>query len=83
MAILASEYTHFPCSCIWPDIRADWQGAQLVPGHDWVPAEAEGLSVTHIEMLSGVLRLPVTQRRAAIYLRDPSYLVGFATCNIG
>ncbi len=53
---------------------SDNQASELLPGHEWM-AEAAGCSVTHLEMMGGVLRVPAPQRRAAVYLRDPSFLV--------
>lgn len=31
-------------------------------------------SITHLEIVTGVLRVPADQRRALVYMRDPSYL---------
>ena len=52
------------------------KAAALEPACAWITEEAvTGRSITHLEMLAGVLRLPASSRRSAIYLRDPDYVV--------
>lgn len=40
----------------------------------WLSEEGADVSVTHLEIMQGVLRVPAEHRRAFVYVRERSYL---------
>lgn len=43
----------------------------LGPEYDWLRVEGKGKSITHLEIMTGILRVPRELRRCRVYLRDP------------
>ncbi|EGD79172.1 hypothetical protein PTSG_09904 [Salpingoeca rosetta] len=56
-----------------PPMEALQEACGLAPDLQWT-LDAHGCSITHMEAMAGILRLPESERRGLVYLRSEEYL---------